>query len=193
MAETIAHPGLLLGMARFYHSPRLSMRGVLDSAPTESRLLVYMMFGLVIMLAGKLLQLAMEVPPGTERFMSRAVAEAGAWLFITPLVYYALAAIGTLISKLFRGHGGWQSGRAAFFWASLVSAPIMALSYIVPPMIVSAPAWVPAAVIQLGPVFFIWALAQCFAEAFEFRQVWMVFATMSAPILAIFVVLRLAG
>jgi hypothetical protein len=42
-----------------------------------------------------------------------------------------------------------------------------------------------ALVSQVGPVFFAWALAQCYAEAFGFARAWAVFAVIAALVLLI--------
>ena len=54
MAEAVRHPGLILGVARFFHDPRGSIRGVLDSRPSEGRLLVYALLAAGILLARQL-------------------------------------------------------------------------------------------------------------------------------------------
>ncbi len=189
--ETQPFPGLVLGMARFYHDPRGSMRGLLASAPSDGRLFGYLLIAMAIVLAGKLARLGAETPPGDD-FMGQATAQAAAWLFMLPLIYIGLAAVGTLIARAFGGTGTFQNGRAAFFWAWLVASPLIALSAIAPLALRDAPDWTAALAVQVGPVFFIWALAQCYAEAFGFRRSWTVFASVCAPILILFVVFRFA-
>lgn len=182
MAEVaIGHPGLILGVARFYHDPRGSVRGMLDSGPTEARLFGYAMIAVMILMVG---EIAKQYLFGGAQLVERASAEIVSMLFFVPLVYYGLAAIGTLIAKAFKGQGGWYHGRAAFFWAALVAAPLAVLSAIVPSYMMRAD--LPGGLIllagQAGAIFFAWALAVAFAEAFRFSRVWAVLTVIVLPI-----------
>jgi hypothetical protein len=186
------HPGLILGMARFFHDPRGSMRGVLESRPSEGRLLAYALLAAGLLLAGRIAALAIAARSGAVDLAPHVAAQAASTLFFVPLVYYGLAALGTALAKASRGQGSWRDGRAAFFWAALVSAPVMALSGLAALALDDAPPALSVAVAQVGPVFFAWALAQCFAEAFGFARSWAVFAAIGAVMLLIVAAARLA-
>ena len=185
MVEALGHPGAILGVARFYHDPRGSMRGMLDSRPGEARLLVYAIGAASVLLAGRVLGLAAGPAAGDTDLPGQVAAHATALLFFVPLAYYAMAAFGTLLARAFRGVGGWREGRAAFFWAALVSSPVIVLSGLAPMAMAGAPPQAVALVSQVGPVFFAWALAQCYAEAFGFARAWAVFAVIAALVLLI--------
>lgn len=185
MAEALRHPGAVLGVARFYHDPRGSMRGMLDSRPGEARLLAYAMGAVSVLLAGRVLGLMAAAERADMDLPGQVAAQAAALLFFVPLFYYALAALGTFLARAFRGTGGWAEGRAAFFWAALVSSPVIVLSGLAPMAMPGAPREVVALVSQVGPVFFAWALAQCYAEAFGFARAWAVFAVIAALVLLI--------
>lgn len=176
MAETAtaAYPGLVLGVARFFYDPRGSMRAVLDSHPNEGRLLTYALVAAGLMIAGRIALILGFVPPEADRMGMMTAEVAGIVVF--PLAYYAVSALGTLIARAFGGQGSWREGRAAFFWAALVSAPVVVVSTLVPRLLSGVPFEVLAAIGQIGGVFFAWALAQCYAEAFGFRRAWLVFA-----------------
>lgn len=167
------HPGLILGVARFYHDPRGSMRGVLDSHPTEARLLAYVMIAASILLAGRVLSL---LSASTGDLMARVLEQTVSLVFFLPLVYYGLAALGTWMARKTGGQGGWIDGRAAFFWAALVSAPLMLASTLGQIILADVGTIARSIVGQIGSVFFAWALAACFAEAFGFRHTWKVLA-----------------
>ncbi len=187
------NPGLILGFARFFHDPRGSMRGVLDSRPTEGRLLAYAFLAAAILLAGRVGALAVAAA-GTELDLAPQIAaQTASMLFFVPLVYYGLAALGTALAKAAGGRGGWRDGRAAFFWAALVTAPIGALSGLAALALHGAPPAVTVGVAQIGPVFFAWAMAQCYAEAFAFRRAWTVFAAIGGSVLVILLAARLAS
>lgn len=191
-------PGLILGVARFFHDPRGSMRGVLESRPSEARLLAYALLAAALLLAGRIATLAIAARSGAVDLPAidlppHVAAQAASMLFFVPLVYYLLAALGTGLAKAFRGQGSWRDGRAAFFWAALVSAPVVVLSSLAALALDGQPRPLTVAVAQIGPVFFAWALAQCFAEAFAFTRSWTVFAAVGAIVLLIVFAARLAS
>jgi len=166
---------------------------MLAGAPTEGRLFGYLMVGMTIILIGKLAGLTVLHPPDSTALVGRALAEIVSWLFFVPLAYFALAALGTVLARAFGGVGSWRDGRAAFFWAVLVSAPVIAATAVLPTALAALPTWLAAEADGLGFVFLYWTLAQCFAEAFGFPQAWWVFAAMCVPVAIVFLALRLAG
>lgn len=179
--------GIVPGVGRFYHDPRGSVRAVRAGHPEESTLLAYLMIGLVLILTGRLIQLAQSYPVGSDAFLPQAGAAVFGQIFIAPLFCYGLAAFGTLVARLFRGAGGWRDGRLGFFWAILVAAPIIVLSDIASTPAGSVNPALGTLVGQVGPVFFAWALGQCFAEAFGFTRTWVVFAAIALLVLVLLV------
>jgi hypothetical protein len=188
-----SHPGLILGVARFFHDPRASMRGVLESRPSEGRLLAYVLLAAGILLAGRIATLTIAAQASAADLLPQVAAQVASLMFFVPLVYYLLAALGTALARAFGGRAGWRDGRAAFFWAALVSAPVVVLSGLAALALDAGPRVLTVAVAQVGPVFFAWALAQCFAEAFGFARSWAVFAAIGAIVLLILSAARLAA
>ena len=186
------HPGMILGFARFFHDPRASMRGVLESGPSEGRLLAYALLAAGMLLAGRIATLTIAAPASAADLLPLLAAQVASLMFFVPLVYYLLAALGTALAKAFGGRGSWRDGRAAFMWAAVVSAPAVVLSGLAALAIDGGPRVLSVAVAQVGPVFFAWALAQCFAEAFGFARSWTVFAAIGAIVLLIVLAARLA-
>ena len=192
MAEQVlgrSHPGLILGVARFYHDPRGSMRGVLDSHPSEARLLAYAMIAAAFLLAGRIAGL---LTSSTGDVMARVLEQTVSLLFFLPLAYFGLAALGTWLARLAGGQGGWADGRAAFFWAALVSAPLILASALGQIAMAGAGPTVKAVIGQIGAVFFAWALANCFAETFGFASVWKVLAVIVGTVGALTLLIWLA-
>lgn len=188
------HPGLILGIARFFHDPRGSMRGVLESRPSEGRLLAYAFLAAGLLLAGRIANLSVAAQQAGEMDLAPQIAaQTVSMMFFVPFVYYLLAALGTAMAKIAGGQAGWRDGRAAFFWAALVSAPVVVLTGVAALALDGAPRALLVGVAQIGPVFFAWALAQCYAEAFGFDRGWTVFAAIGGIVLAILVVARLAS
>lgn len=183
MTGAVRHPGMILGVGRFFHDPRGSMRGVLASHPGEGRLLLYVLVAASVLLAGRIAAL-FGASAGTGDLSGPVTAQAYSLPFVV-FAYYLLAALGTVIARLFGGRGSWTDGRAAFFWASLVSAPVVVLSGLAAVAAVGAPRAVAVGIAEAGPVFYAWAVAQCYAEAFGFRRGWVVFAVIAALVLAV--------
>ena len=174
----VRHPGLILGVARFYHDPRGSVRGMLDSHPSEPRLLAYAVIAALVLLAGRLVLVGMSAE---GNLLPRILEQVVSIVFFLPLAYYGLAALGTMFARMAGGEGSWQTGRAAFFWAALCSAPFVALSGLAPVLAGQNPI-VQNTVAMLGPVVLMIAVAYCFAEAFGFRRAWTVAAAMVTPV-----------
>ncbi len=183
MAEALRHPGAILGVARFYHDPRASMRGMLDSRPGEGRLLAYAMGAAAIWILGRIAIVLAGAGPEAD-VQGLMVANTLSIGFLT-LFFYVLATLGTAFARAFRGTGSWHDGRAAFIWAALVASPVLVLSSLAAVSMPDAPPAVIAVVGQTGPVFFAWALAQCYSEAFGFARPWAVFALIAGLALAI--------
>ena len=135
------------------------------------------------MLAGRIATLTIAARASVVDLLPLVAAQTASMLFFVPLVYYLLAAVGTALAKACSGRGSWRDGRAAFFWAALVSAPAVVLSGLAALTLDGAPRALVAGVAQIGPVFFAWALAQCFAETFGFARSWAVFAAIGAAVL----------
>ncbi|HBZ44255.1 MAG TPA: YIP1 family protein [Maritimibacter sp.] len=51
-----------------------------------------------------------------------------AWLFIMPLVAYAIAGASHALARLAGGRGTWFTARVALFWALLVASPLWLLN-----------------------------------------------------------------
>lgn len=50
------------------------------------------------------------------------------WMFLAPLMLYAMAALSHLVAKLFGGRASWFGARMALFWALLAAAPLWLLN-----------------------------------------------------------------
>src|SRR5690625_1668748 len=98
MAEALRHPGAILGVARFFHDPRGSMRGMLNSRPGEGRLFSYALGGALILLLGRVLALLGAPAELRGELPGQIAAHAAAFLIFVPLAWYGLAALGTLIA-----------------------------------------------------------------------------------------------
>lgn len=168
-ASAAPDPGAVLRVARFFHDPRGSMRSLLNSNPREARLLAYIVIACAILLAERIARVLAEAGADTN-LSARIMEQVVSLLFFLPLVYYGLAALGTGIVRVLGGQKSWFLSRAALFWAALVSAPVILLSGLA--AIAAGPVgWAPEILRQIGPFFFAWAMACCYAEAFAFSSI----------------------
>lgn len=184
----MARPGLFGAFLRFYRDPRGSVRAVLEANPAEAKLLVILMLAMALIFCARIVQIHVQFQNPDDRLeliMQQMVSQ----LLFLPLFYYGLAALVTAVSRLCGGVGGWKNGRVAVFWSTLVAAPVVLMSLLLPLVTTAWPmAILPVVIAQLGSVFLAWALAQSIAAAFEFTRTWLVFACVCLPAAVLFVV-----
>ena len=123
---------VVLDIARTYRAPREVIRRRCSGAPQESRALVTLMLACVIFFVAQwpyLARLAFEDPriPLEARLGGALLG----WVFMAPLVFYAIAALSHLVLRVFGGQASWYESRMALFWALLASSPIWLLNGLV--------------------------------------------------------------
>ena len=186
MTATVGNGSVMGAAARFFVNPRASVRAVLDSHPSEGRILAFGMFAAIVLFmrqTADILSRPALIDDQAELVMQSFVSFA----FFVPLAYYLVAAIGTLAAKACGGTGNWYEGRVAFFWAAFISAPVTMLTGILPIVVPSLPEPITIAIGQIGVFFFAWAIAQAFAEAFSFTRTWLVLIAVCSPAILLFV------
>ena len=186
MSEAIQNTSMLGAAARFFVNPRASVRAVLDSRPSEGKILAFGMFAGLVLFVRQMADILSQ--PGllqdqTELVMQNLVS----FLFFVPLAYYGVAALGTAIARLFGGTGKWYEGRVAFFWAAFLAAPVMLITGVLPLFVSGLPEPFLILVGQIGVFFFAWAISQAFAEAFSFTRTWLVLIVVCSPAILTFV------
>lgn len=103
------------------------MRRLLEMGQREDRALAFLMGACVIIFFGQLPRLSREAHlTGRELDMLMGGALL-AWVFLAPLMMYALAGLSHVIAKVFGGQGSWYSARLALFWSLLASTPLLLL------------------------------------------------------------------
>jgi hypothetical protein len=160
---------------------RGSMRTELDRAPSEGRLLFYLVLSQIVWLIGKLMELSFGplAPIYTSDDLAREASGHVASLFFRMLLMYGLAALGHGVSRAFGGTGSWRDSRAALFWAALVAAPAILAATLLS-MLVTGLSWQAGSIASmLGAVALAWALAHCLAEAHGFAGAWRVLAAVA--------------
>ncbi len=114
-----------------YRGPARVMRGLLSAGPREDRALAYLMAGCLVVFISQMPSLAREAHLNGEDLNMLMGATLLAWIFIAPLILYALALVSHWIAKLFGGKGSAYGARLALFWALLASSPLMLLNGLV--------------------------------------------------------------
>jgi hypothetical protein len=110
-----------------YRGPGRVVRRLLGQGQREDRALIYLMIGCLMVFVAQTPRLAREAHLAEGDLSMLLGATLLAWLFIAPLILYA---IGFLSHLLARALGRRQSGygaRLALFWALLATSPLMLL------------------------------------------------------------------
>jgi len=115
---------------RTYRHPRRVMRALIasngaDNRP-EARGLVYLLLGCLLIFVGQIpgLVAMADLGEGAAPRDARLAITFFAWIFIWPLIFYALAALSHLLARLVGGKGRGADARLALFWAVLAVSPL---------------------------------------------------------------------
>lgn len=101
------------------------MRKLLGHGQREDRNLVFLMLGCALIFLSQIPVIVRSVEMGSpEPFQALLGGVIMAWLFVAPLVLYAIAALSHLLAKVFRGRGAFFSARLALFWALFAASPL---------------------------------------------------------------------
>lgn len=110
-----------------YRGPGRVLARHLALGPREDRALMFLMTGCALMFVAQLPRLARKAHlEGGDLNMDMGGALMG-WIFIAPLMFYAIAWISHLVARLLGGQGTFYAARLALFWALLAAAPVFLL------------------------------------------------------------------
>lgn len=110
-----------------YKGPIRVVRRILAQGEQENRALIYLMLGCLLVFIAQMPRLAREAFLTGEDLNMLMGATLMAWIFVAPLLLYAVAWMTYLITKLLRLGMRSYATRIALFWALLASSPIMLL------------------------------------------------------------------
>ncbi len=101
------------------------MARLLGGGVREDRSLIFLMVACLLIFVGQWPRLVREAhfDPSTP-LDARLGGALLAWMFIVPLVAYAIAAVARVLARVAGGTGSWYSSRLALFWSLLAAAPI---------------------------------------------------------------------
>lgn len=110
-----------------YRGPRKVVSRLLAMGPREDRALVFLMAGCALVFIAQMPRLAREAHITGQELNMLMGGTLLAWVFIAPLIFYALAGLSHLLAKLLGGQGDHTRARVALFWAFLASSPLILL------------------------------------------------------------------
>lgn len=118
-------------IAATYRGPGRVIKHLLSLGQREDRALAYLIAGCVVVFIAQMPKLARQAHLEGEDLNMLMGASLMAWVFIAPLILYALAGLSHFVAKVFRGRGSHYGARLALFWALLASSPLMLLNGLV--------------------------------------------------------------
>lgn len=141
-------------IAATYRRPGRVIGRLLGMGQREDRALIILMVACVLVFFAQMPRLSRQAHlEGREFDMLMGGALMG-WIFLAPLIFYALAALSHLLARLLGGQGSWYGARLALFWALLASTPLLLLHGLVAGFI--GPGAALNAVGALWCLFFFW-------------------------------------
>lgn len=119
---------ITLNILATYRRPRAVLRGLLAQGRREDRALMFLLAACGLMFVAqwprlaRAAELSEEVP--LQGFLAGALF---GWLFVAPLLFFALAATLHLGMRALRKNSSWFSARLVLFWSLLAIAPLLLL------------------------------------------------------------------
>ena len=110
-----------------YRGPGAVMRRLLELGQREDRALAYVMAACALFFVAQLPRLAREAHLTGQDLDMLMGGSLMAWIFIAPLLFYAIAFAARMVASLLRGNGSAYGARLALFWALLASSPLVLL------------------------------------------------------------------
>ncbi|MEI4231490.1 YIP1 family protein [Roseovarius sp. D22-M7] len=110
-----------------YRGPRRVVRRLLSMGVREDRALVILIGACILVFVAQWPRLAREAHLSGDALNPLLGAALLAWLFIAPLLLYALALLSHGIARLTGGRGSAYGARLALFWAFLAASPLILL------------------------------------------------------------------
>ncbi|SFK62323.1 YIP1 family protein [Shimia haliotis] len=110
-----------------YRGPHKVVARLLSMGEREDRAFVILMAACAVTFIGQWPRLARQAHLTGEELNPLLGGALMGWLFIAPLLAYALAFLVHLIFKMFRGRQTAFGARLALFWAMLAASPLILL------------------------------------------------------------------
>lgn len=148
-----------------WRGPRRAFAAQLARGVREDRALMYLMLGCGLVFVSQWPVAAREahLDPSIP-LDARLGAALLAWLFLAPLILYAIAGLSHLVARAIGGAGSFAAARLALFWALFMASPAWLLSGLVNGMVGSGTAASLVGLAALGAFLWFWGVALVVAE-----------------------------
>lgn len=110
-----------------YRGPGKVVRRLLARGVPESSVLIYLMIACLLVFVAQTPRLARQAFETGEELNMLLGGTLMSWLFIAPLLLYAIAFVTWAVARVFTRNLSSFGARLALFWALLASTPIMLL------------------------------------------------------------------
>ena len=111
-------------IAQMYRRPRSVVRELYAMGPREDRAIAWLIIGCFLVFISRLPALQRAAVNGGSNFQQDTIYAFFALLMIAPLLFYLLAAILFLITKIIRPGATSYGARLAVFWGWLAATPV---------------------------------------------------------------------
>ncbi|QFT81017.1 hypothetical protein FIU89_10385 [Roseovarius sp. THAF27] len=139
-----------------YRGPRTVFRRLLAMGANEGRALAILMAGCAIFFVSEWPRLAREAHLTGQELNPMLGGALLGWIFIAPLIFYAIGTITQLVLRLMGGRASTYATRLALFWAWLVASPIKLLHGLVAGFIGPGPGLTAVGAIWLVAFLWVW-------------------------------------
>lgn len=110
-----------------YRGPGRVMRRLLAMGQREDRALVILMAACAIVFIAQMPRLSREAYLTGQELNMLLGGALFAWIFLAPLLLYALAGFSHMAARVLGGRGSYYGARLALFWSLLASTPVLLL------------------------------------------------------------------
>ncbi len=178
----VGEGGVLWRVLRSHWDMKGATRAMLESKPSETRLLMLLILACLTIYAGR--AFGLMIMGGDDLLARVGVNFIAAIMFGIPS-FYGVAALCGLIARAFGGEASWRECRTAVFWAALATAPVVFATTVLSAVLAAGGEF--ARVVELaGSVYFGFAFCVAVAMANKFRTAWGVFGVTAAVLAVIF-------
>lgn len=139
-----------------YRGPRRVVRRLLDMGMREDRALAILISACVVVFVAQWPRLAREAYLTGQELNPLLGGALLAWIFIAPLMLYALALLAHGLARLVGGQGSAYGARLALFWALLAASPLILLHGLVAGFIGPGPGLQGVGLIWCGVFLWFW-------------------------------------
>lgn len=151
-------------IAATYLAPRAVFRRRAGAGPREDRALVILMVACALIFVAqwpRLSRLAFETGDELQPMLGGALF---GWLFIAPLILYALGTLSHLVARILGGTASAYHARFALFWALLAASPLWLFWGMIAGFIGAGPALNAVGLVAFAAFILFWALGFFEAE-----------------------------